>query len=283
KIVPGEKSRAPTVGVASHRSVLCNVGRQAHQEQGNPGNGDIRVGHAIPDHGVVECKYAVVVQKRRLNVLAQGFLGPESQRVPAVGKADNVPHRIEICPGHWSSDSARRGKGNGTSHGDLWQRMWPLDGKLRAQVAQRNPWQVLPPAKIARIAQPCLIEQVGADRPGVAEVQVLLTPVELLYVPRDVAVGLACDGIGWRNGIVSAGVEVTSTQPLAAAEVVVDPREEFIGVVRTASHRLIGGSAAGWDVGKSGRSEQFPCRGIQERWANRGCGPGYGRASILAW
>ena len=48
--------------------------------------------------------------------------------------------------------------------------------------------QVHAAAEVSRIAEPGLIDQSGVDCPGVIEIQILLLPVELLNVPRNVAV-----------------------------------------------------------------------------------------------
>src|ERR1700724_457960 len=84
EIILCEKSRAPTVGVASHGGVLRYGGWQPHHEIGEGRNRKGFAGLGILDVGAVESKHAVVVQEGLLNVLVQSFVRSKGKRMAPV-------------------------------------------------------------------------------------------------------------------------------------------------------------------------------------------------------
>src|SRR5258708_11526578 len=163
--------------------------------------------------------------------------------------ADNVPHEIKVRAGDGPGDSARCRKE--PCHGDLRKRRRPLEREFRAKITQGRARQVYSSSYVARITEPQLVRQVGSGRPSITQVHVLLPPSELLHVPGDVAVGLAGGGIQRRNHIVSARVEVASTQALIAGQVVIHLNQKLIRVVRAWGDRLESTAARRADIGKN--------------------------------
>src|SRR5216684_4351330 len=129
--------------------------------------------------------------------------------------------------------------------------MRPLDCEFRAKIAQRRARQVYSSSNIARIAEPQLVRHIGPGRPGITQIRVLLPPCESLYVPWDVAVGLAGGGIQRRDLIVSTGVKVAPAQALVAGQIVIQLDEKLIRVVRAGGDRLKRAGARRGDVGQT--------------------------------
>src|ERR1700693_1007392 len=149
--------------------------------------------------------------------------------------------------------------------------MRPLNRKFRTEIAQRSLWEVQPATEIPGVPEPNLVDEIRVGRPGVADVQVLLAPVELLYRPGNVAIWLSAGGIQGRHRIGPARIKVTSAQPLVAVSIVIQFNYKFVGVKWAGSRSLPAGCphVGHWNRRKSDRRacgiEEFLCERGQER------------------
>src|SRR5207237_2782611 len=100
---------------------------------------------------------------------------------PAVDVAD----RIKISTRLRAADRVRQREES--AHCDLRQRRSALDHGGRSEIRQRYCRQVQAPAEIAVEGKPTLVDSVGADDPRVADIDVVLAPVEILAGPGEVS------------------------------------------------------------------------------------------------
>ena len=136
--------------------------------------------------------------------------------------AVDVAHRIKISARLRAADRVRQREES--AHCDLRQRWSSLDHGGRSEIRQRYCRQVQAPPEIAVEGKPTLVDSIGADDPRVAEIDVVLAPVEILTRPREVSrAGAHC--------VRACGEEVITAEPVRGVDLMVNLDQPFIRVV----------------------------------------------------
>ena len=174
-VVLHEHRAIPAVPQCVHRRVLRHRARDPDQE----------VRERVPGDAVVERPDAVVVEQRVLDRLVVRQLAAHLDRVRTLGPAQDIARRVKVAAGLRSADRIRQSEV--TADCDLRQRLRALADERRAEIGERCRRIVQAAAEVPVEREPRLVDLVVAEHPGIADVQVVLRPGELLAGPGQVA------------------------------------------------------------------------------------------------
>src|SRR5205807_7460126 len=197
------KRRVPAIRVTGNRRVLGN----------RTWNSNHKIRQRILGHAVIKSEDAVVVEQRLLNVFVERDFSAELQRVFPLIPTEHVADRIKVSACGRSTN--RVCQSEETTYSDLRQGRRTLDRKCGTQVAERRRRQIQATAKISRASRPNLIDLGGADDPDIAGVDIMLSPIELLTGPRQVAASCF-------NPVRARRLEVAERQSMLAIELMID-------------------------------------------------------------
>src|SRR5258708_1615963 len=136
--------------------------------------------------------------------------------------AEDIANLIEIAAGHRSWNGAVEIEPSG--HLDLRQRGRPLDVIGRTEIAQRDGRKIHTPAEIPQVLKMEDIDLDGRNDPGLAQVVVILPPVEIAGDPRQVS--------EQADVIVSGDIKQASRKPVGVAQIMVALQHQLIGIER---------------------------------------------------